>query len=392
MPSILCPHWIPVHYNASDANLWAAWQPPFVKVVSVDERPPYLNDIPASAKIILRSHPMSEGFGNRSFLSVADAQAQAVRDAVEALEMAEYARVTYTIPASRLLCEGRNEPMVWSTEPPDLTAAYYAKFLTELHKYGLRGVALNLGVGWPGNDGKDRPPMWAPFKPVIDAMQDGDYIGLHEYWAGNGPEENWRWWAGRFTQCPYDVPFLITECGVDFGVCGQGGNGWLSQYMPGGTPAEKAAKYVSDLRRYEELVRADGRAVAVFVFTHDGQEQDWWTFDTRHPEFTSRLLTYVNTMRAVPLPPGTQIEIPDPEPEPDADELAGLRNAAWNALYPGGIAFNPAAAFGQYARAQNLGVPTTNEFDYAGWRAQGFAGAIVYAVIGQWANVLRLAW
>lgn len=391
MPSMLCPHWIPVHASAADAAEWAAWRPAFVKVVSVDARPPYLDQIPASARIILRSHPMSEGFGNRSFLNVADAQAQAVRDVNECRSMTGYAQDQFGIPATRLLFEGRNEPMVWSTEPPELTAAYYAKFLSELHKYGLRGVALNLGVGWPGNDGPDRPPMWEPFKPVFYAMSEGDYIGLHEYWAGNGPEENWRWWAGRFTQCPYDAPMLITECGVDFGVAGQGGNGWLSQYMPGGTPAEKATKYLSDLRRYEELARGDGRAVAVFVFTHDGQEQDWWTFDTRHPEFVSRLLAYVDTMRNVALPPGTQIDMPPVEPPP-AGDLAGLRNAAWNALYPKGIAYNPAAAFGQYARAHGLGVPTSNEFDYGGWRAQGFAGAIVYAVIGQWANVAQLAW
>lgn len=392
MPSMLCPHWIPVHAGASDAAVWAAWQPPFVKVVSVDARPSYLDQIPAGAQIILRNHPMSEGFGNRSFVNVQDAQAQAARDAAVCREMADYVFGAYGIAAGLLLFEGRNEPMVWSSEPPELTAAYYARFLVGLHSYGLRGVALNLGVGWPGNDGTpEASPNWQPFKPVIDALAPGDYIGLHEYWAGNGPEEAWRWWGGRFTQCPYDAPLLITECGVDFGVIGLGGNGWLSEHMPGETPAQKAAKYVSDLRRYEELARPDGRAVALFVFTHDGQAQNWWTFDTRHQEYVTRLLAYVNTMRAVPLPPGTAIEIP--EPPPLAGDLAGLRNAAWNALYPaGGIAYNPEAAFGQYARSHGLGVPTTGEIDYAGWRAQGFAGAIVYAVIGQWANVQQMAW
>jgi hypothetical protein len=389
MPSMICPHWIPVHASATDAAAWQAWQPPFIKVVSVDSRPPYLDQIPVGAQIILRSHPMSEGFGNRSFVNVADAQAQGARDAAECWKMAQYAAGTYGIGLSRLLFEGRNEPMVWSTEPPELTAAYYARFLIGLHGYGLRGVALNLGVGWPGNDGPDRPPMWGPFQPTIAAMQAGDYIGLHEYWAGNGPDENWRWWAGRFTQCPYDVPMLITECGVDFGVTGLGGNGWLSQYMPGDTPAAKAARYVSDLARYEELARPDGRAVALLVFTHDGQAQDWWTFDTRHPEFVSRLLSYVDTMRGAPLPSGSRGSTPPPSP---AETLEDLRNAAWNALYPGGIAYNPAAAFGQYARSYELGVPTTNEFDCGEWRAQGFAGAIVYAVVGQWANVRQLAW
>jgi hypothetical protein len=391
MPSILCPHWIPTHHSNTDTDVFRAWNPPFIKVVSVDARPPYLNELPAGAKIILRNHPMSEGFGNRAFIDIPDAQAQAMRDVAVCREMAGYARETYGIRDAQLLFEGRNEPMVWSTEPPPLTAAYYAAFLIGLHVIGLRGVALNLGVGWPGNDGKDRPPMWAPFKPVIDAMERGDYIGLHEYWAGNGPEENWKWWAGRFTQCPYDVPMLITECGVDFGVVGLGGNGWLSQYMPGEAPAQKAAKYVSDLARYEELARPDGRAVSVFIFTHDGQEQDWWTFDTRHPEFTNRLVAYTNTMANVPLPPGSAgpIDIPDPDPTYTLD---GLRNAAWNALYPDGVAYNPDAAFARYARASSFGVPTTNELTYGPWSAQGYATNIVYCVTGQWSNLQRLSW
>jgi hypothetical protein len=533
MPSILCAHSIPVHYSSTDAQTFQQWHAPFAKIVSVDSRPAHLDDFPADTKLIIRNHPMSEGYGNRSFIDVADAQAQAVRDVNECRVMTGYIQDQYGIASSRLLFEGRNEPMVWSTEPPPLTAAYYAKFLTELHKYGLRGVALNLGVGWPGNDGTpEAPPLWKPFEPVINAMLPGDYIGLHEYWAGNGPEEAWKWWGGRFSQCPYDVPMLITECGVDFGVVGLGGNGWLSQHMPGNTPTEKAIKYVSDLRRYEELVRTDGRVVAAFIFTHDGQAQDWWTFDTRHPEFVSRLLNYTATMTHVPLPPGTAIDIPPVEPpvepppveppptneyiilgeiikiapndgvtyvygkchnelgegvngklvrvsyvgsdayvetksgphtgyenwpagyysiplfvdgktpckgnwqitvydpvrkiyaptltfitdgamgarnqyeidfawtlaaqppvEPPVEAVDdAIRNKAWNSLYPGSIAYNPAAAFGIKARELGLGVPTTSEVDYEGYRLQGFAKSILYCKIGNWGNIKQLTW
>lgn len=387
MPSILCPHWIPMTHSSTDAQLMQHWQPPFLKMVSVDAKPGYLSEVPATAKIILRDHPMSEGFGNRSFVNIPDAQAQAARDVDVCRQMAEYAKTTYGIAGTRLLFEGRNEPMVWSTEPPELTSAYYARFLVGLHSLGLFGVILNLGVGWPGNDGEGHPPIWGPFKPAIAAMLPGDYLGLHEYWAGNGPDENWKWWAGRFTQCPYDVPMLITECGVDFGVAGLGGNGWLSQYMPGATPADKAAKYVSDLRRYEELVRTDGRVIGACIFTHDGAPADWWSFDTRHPEFTARLLDYTNTMTNIPLPPGRAGVIPQP-----VDNIDQLRNAAWNALYPTGVAYNPDAAFAKYARAHNLGAPATNEFQYGPYSAQGYTAAIVYCLTPQWNNLQLLAW
>jgi hypothetical protein len=79
---------------------------------------------------------------------------------------------------------------------------------------------------------------------------------------------------------------------------------------------------------------------------------------------------------------------PEPTPEPP-DLVQAIRNAAWNQL---GIPYNPDAAFAKYARAQKLGNPVTTEFDAEGYRAQGFAGAIVYAKIGDWANIQQLAW
>lgn len=70
-----------------------------------------------------------------------------------------------------------------------------------------------------------------------------------------------------------------------------------------------------------------------------------------------------------------------------------LRNAAWGAA---GIAYNPEAAFSRFARTNKLGVPLTNEFDVTvsgvAYRVQGFAGAIVYARLGDWANIKSLVW
>jgi len=69
--------------------------------------------------------------------------------------------------------------------------------------------------------------------------------------------------------------------------------------------------------------------------------------------------------------------------------LEAIRRNAWDSL---DIPFNPDAAIGRYARANNLGVPMTGEFDVAGHRCQGFANGIVYVPIGQWDQVKHIPW
>ncbi|MBN1659464.1 MAG: N-acetylmuramoyl-L-alanine amidase [Anaerolineae bacterium] len=80
------------------------------------------------------------------------------------------------------------------------------------------------------------------------------------------------------------------------------------------------------------------------------------------------------------------------EPEANLPEDV-VREAAWNAA---GIAFNPNAAFPRYAREHNLGTPQTAEFDFSykgvNYRGQGFSGAIVFAQVGDWADIRELSW
>ena len=76
-------------------------------------------------------------------------------------------------------------------------------------------------------------------------------------------------------------------------------------------------------------------------------------------------------------------------PEPEFIPLDAIRNAAWNAA---GQPYNPDAAFPKYAREHSLGVPLTGEFDVNGYRVQGFAGGIVYCLIGDWGNVKDMPW
>jgi hypothetical protein len=423
-------HWIPTHRGQEDKERFAHWKPPFVKIVCVDEKPPYTEDIPAASLIVIRNHPMSELYGERGLAAIAGAEGEDITAKYEAYfaafhrlsprtayregfaqtttrsatgrsataaalaspeqvgaehaatcqRMAQYCE-SKGVARNRLLFEGLNEPQLWANEPPDLTARYYKAFLVGLHGYNLHGVVGNFGVGWPGNGGvNDAPPQWDFFKPVIDAFQTGDYLGLHEYWALNGPQQNWKWWGGRYLQCPYKVPILITECGIDTGVAGVWYGGWRD--LPGDTMDAKAARYVDEIYWYAKQCSADGRIKGILPFTYDIGGREWEKFDIRDQVWIN---TFFRKLDAEGMPqPGTT-----PTPGPTATVIQAIRNAAWAQL---GIPYNPEAAFAKYARAQKLGNPVTTEFDISGYRAQGFAGGIVYAKIGDWANIQQLAW
>jgi hypothetical protein len=324
MTSLYGVHWIGTHKGPEDRERFAAWQPPFVKIVCVDERPPYLEDVPSSAKVIIRNHPLSENNGTRN-LRTCDPVALGKEHAIACDRMGDYCE-TRGIPNTRLLFEGLNEPQVWGGEPPDLTAAYYSTFLQELHTRGLHGVVLNFGVGWPGNDGPDRPPMWAPYAPVLASMQSGDYLGLHEYWDIAGPSQNWRWWAGRYLQCPWQCDIIITECGIDRGVAGLGvTGGWWE--LPG-TMEQKAAEYVKQLGWYEQQLRQDKRVAGALPFTYDIGGREWEHFDIRNNVFMAVFLPYVKALPAPAQPPVVPAPTPDPTPTPTGCEFALRRPLA----------------------------------------------------------------
>ena len=555
-------HWIPTHRGAEDKERFDLWQPPYVKIVCIDERPPYSEDVPLDSKIVVRNHPMSENYGNRmlnamtaesswptsrlyeeyfaythdsryadqrrakvqqrpgftAWVASADSpELTGIMHAETCQRMAVYL-LGKGVAQNRMVFEGLNEPQLWANEPPDLVARYYKAFLGRLHDYGLHGVVGNFGVGWPGNGGvQDALVDWDFFKPVIGIMQPGDYLGLHEYWALNGPQENWRWWAGRFLQCPFDVTILVTECGIDTGVTGNWYGGWGD--LPG-TFDQKAERYCDELWWYAEQCAADGRVKGIFPFTYDIGGREWEKFDIRNtvwlewffrkldaegmpqpggtmpiptpspipppvPEDGYKIIpmpirsepnaamsyvdgycamvdAYGNQVKymsgetkvihlrwqgnsadaiepvivgphagypnwnpgfySIPLEPkvgqwevaaedrfrgiqspwvafntvGTQVHIDfewapvgaQPQPQPSVP-VEAIRNEAWRSL---GIAYNPEAAFSRYARAQKLGNPVTGEFDASGYRAQGFAGGIVYAKIGDWGNIESIVW
>ena len=344
---------------------------------------PYLDSVPAGSKIIVRNHPMSE-IGSRAAavydvkdahyerwqkwqeehvivrmatIYAGDPQKIAKSHVDTCRKMRDYC-VAAGVNPDRLLFEGLNEPQLWAGESPSWTAAYYRQFALDMYANNMHVVVGNFGVGWPGNGGvQDAPVDWTFFKPVIDVLHDGDYLGLHEYWALNGPKENWRWWAGRFLQCPYDVPILITETGIDTGVTGNWYGGWYD--LPGNTHDEKAQRYSGELYWYAEQCAKDGRVKGLFPFTYDC-EKTWQKFNVRDSVFLSVLLPQIGKFHA--LEDGTVTPPVDPDVEKEIVGKIALQQPNDGSSYVYGYTWQSGAqvAFawrGQEAAATTISGP-----------------------------------
>jgi hypothetical protein len=87
--------------------------------------------------------------------------------------------------------------------------------------------------------------------------------------------------------------------------------------------------------------------------------------------------------------PGSGDSSPGGSSTLDDATLRAVREESWRQIR---VAFNRDSSFARYARQQNLGAPLTNEYDVGAFRAQGFAGGIVYARIGDWANIRHVTW
>jgi hypothetical protein len=227
------------------------WQPKSIKIVNPDAgRCERAYQMWPHATVVLRDHSLSE----QHDYMFADPVAAGISHADS--YAAHIGQWCPQIPREQLVCTGINEPRVWNANGPAVTTAYYVAFLDRLAYHGLHGGALNLSVGWPANTGKDTPPSWGPFAAVQMAISRGGHtLILHEYWDHNGPANMWRWWAGRYTQCPWAVPIIIGECGLDEYVSNAGvgtdSRGWLAHVTQD--------VYMQQLIWYDGQLRSDGR-------------------------------------------------------------------------------------------------------------------------------------
>ena len=334
--TLICPHWIPTtsgQYGGKTDKQWLAeWNPPYVKIVFGGDTVPRLDDIPREAKVILRSHPISEDgprnesramsnindwqekmyksrykapvdvpwdIETRSVETTQSPKEYAIRHITNYRKIIDWC-VANGLERSRIAAiELLNEPNIWSTEPPNWHAQYTIEALIEAHKYDIPVEWGVFGVGWPGVGDNNRVD-WNPWNIVIPYLKPYDFLGLHEYWALNGVDQNWSWWAGRYEQCPFDVPILITETGIDTGVVGQFYGGYLD--LPG-SEQEKANRYIGELAYYEKKCASDGRIKAIFPFTMDGY--GWSKFNIRNETMMKKIVEHAKSNPVIVEQPNT---------------------------------------------------------------------------------------
>jgi len=310
MQTLICPHWAPCHAGQEDDQFMRDLKPKVVKLFFLGDSIPRLDVALAAATnlVILRHHGISENYDRRG-----------IRDRGHAVEMAGahadawWGLIPAGVPRDRIAVEGLNEPRVWpwGSESPELTSAYYAELMRLMGAGGVRVVAGNLSVGWPGNGEPemppDSPPIWRGFEEMIDAInRHAGFLGMHEYHFTNGPRDpvveiidgkvkrsgGWGWWCGRFEVCPWDVPIIITEAGIDAHVMNQDYFGWHGLAQP------RESTYFGYLVDYEMQCILDGRVVAITPFTHDFYDRMWATYDTRPREFRTLWLAHARDMEA----------------------------------------------------------------------------------------------
>lgn len=274
-------HWIPHHNRASERIFFGNYfQVDILKLIDGDVQ--QVHDIYVKRPnmiLVLRDHPMSEQKKDMREKPVETGKRHAQEWAknVERLRDKAAKQGLLFPPNEQILVLGINEPSVW--EVLEETVKYNVAFLDELFLLGLYGGALNLSVGWPANTGTDTPPNWNPYFPVYEAIVRGGHVlVLHEYWSHRGPHEMWRWWAGRYLQCPWDVPILIGEAGVDEYVADgnipgdkRGWGAWLSEQ-----------EYADQLLWYSERLKEDNRIIGFTPFTSDYASDHWKTFDIQN--------------------------------------------------------------------------------------------------------------
>lgn len=166
-----------------------------------------------------------------------------------------------------------NEPPIWyGHDYRKRFTDYTAKALEAAHEYGLNLCIFNFSVSWPWAN-IDAENWWPEFASAVGAMKPGDYLGLHEYWGSKGPTDLGAlpWLVGKHKLCPYNVPLLISECGIDLAVEGKPHQGWAGALEPDA--------YYHQLRRYHAMLDPRVKGTAIFLMDYEGRE--WETFDVR---------------------------------------------------------------------------------------------------------------
>ena len=180
-----------------------------------------------------------------------------------------------------------NEPPVWNGRDYRLRLTEYTAWaLDEGHARGLNECIWNFSVSWPFASIDDAVEMqqyrsvvdnegwWNDLGAAVGHMDAGDYVGLHEYWGRKGPLDlgAYPWLTGKHKLCPFNVPMLIGEYGIDLAVDGEAHRGWQAAGL-------SSWQYHEQTRQYHATLDPRVKGTARFVW--DFASHTWETFDVR---------------------------------------------------------------------------------------------------------------
>lgn len=292
-------HWIPVSTNYQQHKDYIkALKPAVIKVVNGNkgDLEYCLANLDPGGVLVVRDHARSE---QQDFLA-RDPIACGKQHALEWKKDFGPGGKYDGIPTKNIVVCGLNEPVVFGPTEEKRLLDYTIAFLTDLKSYGLRGMCLNLSVGWPRNSGGATLPIWDTFKPLEKIINDGNHIlGLHEYWYSD-PDDSWTeingvkfgWYGHRHQACPLNVPIIIGECGLtrkaDMKRWEKEGYpqpaGWINNVSPDA--------YAEQLWRYAQ--KCASNVIGALPFTTGFASQDWAedATDTAHPYIIKRKVGY----------------------------------------------------------------------------------------------------
>lgn len=283
-------YWSVMHRRPQDYEYFKRLQPSVFKIM--DGGPPdyaWARENLPNSLIIARDHALSEQHSDM----LKDPVGTGKRHAQEW----DRHQVRLGFDRAKTLILGINEAHVWEPGVPEALRLYTISLCDEATNFDLRVGAMQLSVGWPGNTGPDTPPNWEPFHGVDNAIRaNHGALVAHEYFADNGPGEMWGWWCGRALKCPWQVPIIIGETGVDMFVK----DGSVERHKRGWRGNLEPERYARELADYTARMSADSRFVGNCVFAADFASQDWFSFDIE-PAYQAILATPIPALPTKPI-------------------------------------------------------------------------------------------
>lgn len=334
MPKVLNmvgPYWSVEHRKSQDYAFINQLYPAFVKIM--DGGPPdyqwVYNNLPET-KLLYRDWALSEQHEDM----FRDPVGTGIRHANELYAAFKQKGINF----ERTYALGINEPHFWAPNGNEVTRLYTIALCDRATELKMKVGAIQGSVGWVGDTGPGTPPNWAPFHGVEEAIRRGGHIlVMHEYWADKGPSENWGWWAGRVLKCPWDVPVVIGETGIDMGVKYQNipfrERGWLGQtYGP-----VSAERYARENHEYNTRMAQDPRFKGSCTFAVDCQDCETWSSFVLEQAYGNFLaLPSVPAYTKPPIPPTVPVPGPIPTPIPPVTvnqvviPVKGVITQRWN--------------------------------------------------------------